>query len=42
MFCGEQFPKYLADAWKIAAPNSTIEIYMDQQRLQFIFLVLII
>lgn len=25
MFCGEQFPKYLADAWKIAAPNSTIE-----------------
>jgi amino acid adenylation domain-containing protein len=25
MFCGEQFPKYLADAWKFAAPNSTIE-----------------
>ncbi len=25
MFCGEQFPKQIADAWKIAAPNSTIE-----------------
>ena len=25
MFCGEQFPKYIADAWKKAAPNSTIE-----------------
>ena len=25
MFCGEQFPKYLADAWRKAAPNSTIE-----------------
>lgn len=25
MFCGEQFPKYIADAWQIAAPNSTIE-----------------
>jgi amino acid adenylation domain-containing protein len=25
MFCGEQFPQYLADAWKLAAPNSTIE-----------------
>ena len=25
MFCGEQFPKNIADAWKIAAPNSTIE-----------------
>lgn len=25
MFCGEQFPKYLADAWQMAAPNSTIE-----------------
>jgi amino acid adenylation domain-containing protein len=25
MFCGEQFPKYIADSWKQAAPNSTIE-----------------
>jgi acyl-coenzyme A synthetase/AMP-(fatty) acid ligase len=25
MFCGEQFPKQIADAWRIAAPNSTIE-----------------
>jgi amino acid adenylation domain-containing protein len=25
MFCGEQFPKYLADIWRMAAPNSTIE-----------------
>lgn len=25
IFCGEPLPKYLADAWKIAAPNSTIE-----------------
>ncbi|MEI7707000.1 MAG: amino acid adenylation domain-containing protein [Chlorobium sp.] len=25
MFCGEQFPKYLADIWRKAAPNSTIE-----------------
>jgi amino acid adenylation domain-containing protein len=25
MFCGEQFPKHLADAWKKAAPNSTLE-----------------
>ena len=25
MFCGEQFPKYIADLWKQAAPNSTIE-----------------
>ena len=25
MFCGEQFPKHIADSWKIAAPNSTIE-----------------
>jgi amino acid adenylation domain-containing protein len=25
MFCGEQFPKHYADAWRIAAPNSTIE-----------------
>ena len=25
MFCGEQFPKYLADLWRKAAPNSTIE-----------------
>jgi D-alanine--poly(phosphoribitol) ligase subunit 1 len=25
MFCGEQFPKEIANAWKIAAPNSTIE-----------------
>jgi acyl-coenzyme A synthetase/AMP-(fatty) acid ligase len=25
MFCGEQFPQYLADAWQKAAPNSTIE-----------------
>ena len=25
MFCGEQFPKYLADAWRQAAPNSTVE-----------------
>ena len=25
MFCGEQFPKQLADAWRISAPNSTIE-----------------
>jgi D-alanine--poly(phosphoribitol) ligase subunit 1 len=25
MFCGEQFPKYLADLWKKAAPNSTVE-----------------
>jgi amino acid adenylation domain-containing protein len=25
MFCGEQFPQQLADAWRVAAPNSTIE-----------------
>ena len=25
MFCGEQFPKYIADLWKQAAPNSSIE-----------------
>lgn len=25
IFCGEPMPRYLADAWKIAAPNSTIE-----------------
>ena len=25
MFCGEQFPKYIADSWREAAPNSTIE-----------------
>ncbi len=25
MFCGEQFPKNTADAWRISAPNSTIE-----------------
>ena len=25
MFCGEPLPKELAEAWKIAAPNSTIE-----------------
>lgn len=25
MFCGEQFPKRLADAWRLAAPRSTIE-----------------
>lgn len=25
MFCGEQFPKHIADAWRVAAPNSTIE-----------------
>ena len=25
MFCGEQFPKNIADAWRLAAPNSTIE-----------------
>ena len=25
MFCGEQFPKYIANAWQKAAPNSTIE-----------------
>lgn len=25
MFCGEQFPKYIADAWQKAAPNSTVE-----------------
>ena len=25
MFCGEQFPKNIADAWRIASPNSTIE-----------------
>lgn len=25
MFCGEQFPKFIADTWKLAAPNSTIE-----------------
>jgi polyketide synthase PksN len=25
MFCGEQFPKHYADAWRIAAPNSTVE-----------------
>ena len=25
MFCGEQFPKHIADAWMDAAPNSTIE-----------------
>jgi non-ribosomal peptide synthetase component F len=25
MFCGEQFPTYIAEAWQNAAPNSTIE-----------------
>jgi amino acid adenylation domain-containing protein len=25
MFCGEQFPQELANAWRLAAPNSTIE-----------------
>jgi amino acid adenylation domain-containing protein len=25
MFCGEQFPRHIADAWQKAAPNSTIE-----------------
>lgn len=25
MFCGEQFPKKIADAWRLAAPNSSIE-----------------
>jgi amino acid adenylation domain-containing protein len=25
MFCGEQFPKNIADSWRLAAPNSTIE-----------------
>ena len=25
IFCGEQFPEYLAKSWKIAAPNSSIE-----------------
>jgi len=25
MFCGEQFPEHYADAWRMAAPNSTIE-----------------
>ena len=25
MFCGEQFPVELANAWRLAAPNSTIE-----------------
>lgn len=25
MFCGEQFPKHIADAWQKAAPNSTVE-----------------
>tara|TARA_B110000008_G_C16925722_1_gene546627 strand:- start:627 stop:1616 length:990 start_codon:yes stop_codon:yes gene_type:complete len=25
IFCGEPMPRYLADAWKIAAPNSSIE-----------------
>ena len=25
MFCGEQFPRHLAEAWQKAAPNSTIE-----------------
>ena len=25
MFCGEQFPKNIAEAWRKAAPNSTIE-----------------
>jgi amino acid adenylation domain-containing protein len=25
MFCGEQFAKYIADAWQKAAPNSTVE-----------------
>lgn len=25
MFCGEQFPRHLADAWRLAAPNSTVE-----------------
>ena len=25
IFCGEPMPRYLADAWKIAAPNSTVE-----------------
>ncbi len=24
-FCGEQFPQKLADTWKLAAPNSTVE-----------------
>ena len=25
MFCGEQFPKQIADAWQKAAPNSSVE-----------------
>ena len=25
MFCGEQFPRHIAEAWQKAAPNSTIE-----------------
>ena len=25
IFCGEPMPRYLADAWKIAAPNSSVE-----------------
>lgn len=25
MFCGEQFPQHVADAWQIAAPNSSVE-----------------
>lgn len=25
MFCGEQFPKHIAETWQRAAPNSTIE-----------------
>jgi len=25
IFCGEPMPRYLADAWKTAAPNSTVE-----------------
>jgi non-ribosomal peptide synthetase component F len=25
IFCGEPLPKYLADCWRLAAPNSTVE-----------------
>ena len=44
MFCGEQFPQEIANAWKIAAPNSTIEnlygptettIYISRYKLDF-------
>lgn len=38
MFCGEQFPKRLADAWQRAAPNSTIEnLYGPTEATIYIF-----